>query len=81
MPKSKKRIKKPLKEKNYSRGAASPDDGEAVGLISSMRGGFQEIAGVKKPKGADKKGIGVAGILVIVLLCLALIAFFTKGVF
>lgn len=80
MPKSKKRVKKERPPRRVQH--ATGDElqaGDSVGLISSLRGGFQDLAGTRPQKGADRRGLGVAGILVIALIALALIAFFARG--
>lgn len=82
MPKSKKRIKKPQREMRTPRtGGSDLEDGQSVGLISSLRGGFQDLAGTRPQKSAGKKGMGIAGILIIAAIAIALIAFFSQGIF
>lgn len=80
MPKSKKRVKKQRPEQRFQ--SASGDDlsaGDSVGLISSLRGGFQDLAGTRPSKGAGKRSLGVVGIAIIALIALSLVAFFARG--
>lgn len=80
MPKSKKRTKKPQRGQRASRIAEGDfEEGQSVGLISSLRGGFQDLAGARPQKDSGKKGVGMAGVLIIAVIVAALIAFFSKG--
>ncbi|MDR0965484.1 MAG: hypothetical protein LBM75_03090 [Myxococcales bacterium] len=82
MPKSKKRIKKPQREGNSVRSTRNDlDDGESVGLISSLRGGFQDLAGARpqKKSAASKKGMGIGGLLLILLVLAALVALWARA--
>lgn len=82
MPKSKKRIKKSQRGQRASRVAEGDlEDGPSVGLISSLRGGFQDLAGTRPQKDSGKRGMGIAGILIIAVIAVALIAFFSRGLF
>lgn len=81
MPKSKKRIKKNRREQGSSKISEEGIDDASVGLISSLRGGFQDLAGARPKRGSPKRGIGIAGVLLVILIAAVLIAFFAKGKF